>query len=445
MIESSIIVIVLLSFPFVAFLFANSKNKIQFVGNESISNFILGNKKINTISIAAGISMSFVGGAATLNMASLGYQYGWSAIVDPIAVFTALIIVVFLAKKIRSGNNITITELLTESSPKLKIILGITSFTVYQLLTAAQFVALSKLLYPYFPNISPTIIMLVPAIVVFSYIYIRGFQAVNKTDIFQLLLILFLFSIPVIWVIGVSNLEYTKNINNLPMAPLSLLIYLILPLFFIPVSQDVNIRIKAAKSLKSAQRGLIVGGILYVFFIVTSLSIGIFMYNSGYVTNSPENILALFFENHLSSFSIFATIAVLAAIISTLDSFAFDAIASVSNDIFHSNKKSKLLKEKHIILLSTLIVFITGLIIAILYQQILSLILAAMLLYISIFIPVAIGKTINIKDSILVITTVITAILIIISKYISYTPPLEPIIYVTIHIILLLLSRIIQK
>lgn len=145
MLEQILLLVTLLSFPIVALV-----TKRTYGDTRTIKEFTLGRSEMTSFPIAAGISMSFVGGAATLNMASLGYQYGWSVLVDPIVVFIALILSASFANYIREGKGVTISDYLTGSSVPLKLILGITSFTVYQLLTAAQFVALGKLLSPFF-------------------------------------------------------------------------------------------------------------------------------------------------------------------------------------------------------------------------------------------------------------------------------------------------------
>ena len=441
MIESIIILVTLITFPIVALAMNRNGNS----NNTSIRDFTLGKRKTTAFPIAAGISMSFVGGAATLNMASLGYQYGWSVAIDPFVVFVALVISVLLSKIIRAGKGVTISALLTDTSPKLKIILGITSFGVYQLLTAAQFVALGKLLSPYFPELSSSIIVSIPAILVFSYIYIRGFESVTNTDIFQFILIILLFAIPAIWVVGVGAIVRSTEVQAIPAAPLSLLVYLALPLFFVPVSQDTNIRIMAADTLRNARKGLIWGGVFYVFLVLTSISIGIFMNYEGYSVNNPESILPMFFTEYLSSFSIIATVAVLAAIISTLDSFAFDAIVSVSNDVIGSKSIHNTSPEKNIIALSSALVFVIALVIAIIYQQILGLILAGMLLYVSIFIPVALGRALKVNDSCLVVTTIITIVVIIACKFIEYTPPVEPVSFIFFHLFLLIPAKGLSK
>lgn len=342
MLEQALILLTLLSFPVVALVWRKQSR----AGTHSISKFVLGEGDYKAFVIASGISMSFVGGAATLNMASLGYQYGWSVLIDPLVVLVALIISASFAARVREGSGVTISEMLTGASPSLKIILGFTSFGVYQLLTAAQLVAVGKLLEPYFSGLPLAVLAGVPALIVLSYIYLRGFGSVTRTDVFQLLMLLVLFIAPVLWVfVAPSESTATEHIpfDN---APFTLLVYLALPLFFVPVSHDTNIRIKAASSVKHARYGLIGGGLLYALLLTTSVGIGVYSKSIGFISDQPESVLPHFFSNYLPPFGILATLAVLAAIISTLDSFAFDTIVSAGNDLLRQVKEQILISDK---------------------------------------------------------------------------------------------------
>ena len=386
--------------------------------------------------------MAFVGGAATINMASLGYQYGWSVFIDPVVVFCALLISAYFAKRVRDGHGLTISELLTDSSPPLKLFLGLTSFFVYQLLTAAQFVAVGKLLSPYFPGIPISLVVVVPALIAFFYIYFRGFDAVTNTDIFQLILMLALYATPLILIFGTHS---PSSVSGFPIeampTPITLLIYLSLPFFFIPVSLDTSVRVKAASSLAIARTGLIAGGALYVLFVGVSIGVGVFLRESGHNIDQPEKVLAYFFDSYLGEFRILGTIAVLAAIASTLDSFAFDSVASLSNDLLKPIHKRLNFTEKQVISIASFVVLAISLTVALVFQQILGLILGAMLLYVAIFIPVAFGRFIGVPDKALLLTSSATAVVLLACKLLNYTPPLEPLAYILLHFFLVAIAK----
>jgi len=440
--EQAIILVVLSSVPFVALISKQGLVK----ASESVDFFTVGNRHFKSFRIAAGISMAFVGGAATLNMASLGYQYGWSVAIDPLVVFVALLIAAVLANKVRAGKGITITDTLAGSAPRLRALLGITSLIVYQLLTAAQFVAVGKLLAPSFPGIPEVILIAVPALVVFLYSYLRGLDAVMSTDVLQLIIMLALYAIPCIWIFATRSGSTPDNTaTKATIAPFNLLIYLALPLLFVPVSHDTNIRIKAAESLFHARAGLILGGLQYVLFLSVSIGVGVFMRHTGQLIEIPEKVLPLFFQTHFGALSVLGTVSVLAAIVSTLDSFAFDTIVSASNDVLGPARAKGLLSDRKTLALATSLILVVSFLVAFVFQQILGLILAAMLLYVSIFIPVAIGRLIRASDTQLVVTSCATGVVLVGCKIADYTPPIEPLAFLALHLVLVFAVKAVPK
>ncbi len=443
MLIEQIIILLALALPAVVVLLA--KRGVQ-TPSGSVETFTVGDRQYKLLRISAGISMTFVGGAATLNMASLGYQYGWSVAIDPIVVFIALMIVVMLVGRVRAGRGITLTDALAGSSPALRTILALTGLVMYQLLTASQIVALGKLLGPSFQGVPVFVVISIPALLVFAYVYLHGFQAVTRTDVLQLLMMLTLFAAPCLWVFSTRSTPATSAIAAQPAAaPFNLLIYLALPLLFVPVSFDVNIRVKAAASPFHARAGLIVGGLLYVFLLTVSIGIGVFLRRAGQTVASPEHALPYFFEHYLGAFSLIGTIAVLAAIVSSLDSMAFSAIVSASNDFLGPARTRGLLSDRNALTISSIAILGVAMLIGLVFQQILSLVLAALLLYVSIFIPVAVGRRIGTLDRTLVVTCLITGTAIVGCKISGYTPPLEPLAFLGLHLLLVLIVKAVHK
>lgn len=403
-----------------------------------LKRFTIGEGDRTAFPIAAGISMSFVGGAATLNMASLGYQYGWSVLVDPVCVGLALVVCIVATSKIREGNGITISGLLAGSSLQLQVLLGLVSFVIYLMLTAAQFVAIGKLLGPYFPDVATPFLILSFAILVFTYIYLRGFDAVTNTDVLQFFLVLALFALPAM-VVFMGGIGSPAAEPTLPEpTPTSLLIYLGLPLLFVPVSHDTNLRAKAAVSNRAAMAGFGIGAFFYCMFVTIAVGTGVYLRKSGVVIDAPETALPTFFQQHLGMIGNLAVVAVLAAIVSTLDSFGFDAVISLANDVA---KPLRIGDDRRIVAVSVATVIVVGLIIALVFPKILGLILGGMLLYVSLFIPIAAGKLLGVSDSRLVATSIVTIAILVIAKVGGMVLPVEPLAFVAIHFVLILAAR----
>jgi Na+/proline symporter len=145
--------------------------------------------KLSWFTIACGISMTYAGGAAILTTASIGYSFKWYSLIDPISLIIGLFIAVLLFNHYRDNKGTTISELLSSDYKGLNVLTGVVSSFTFILIVAAQFVALSKLLAPYFPSVNPLLITFVVSTGIFSYVFFGGFNSVTKTDILQYILI----------------------------------------------------------------------------------------------------------------------------------------------------------------------------------------------------------------------------------------------------------------
>ena len=143
----------------------------------SIAEFSTRRNSLSWFVIAAGVSMTFVGGAALVNMSSLGYSFGWDALVDPIAVSVGIGISAVLIGKYRANKGITMADLLSSDYKPLAVYVGGITATIFLLITSAQFVAFSKLLAPYFPGVPTFVMMLIPSVVITIYGYSMNFVA----------------------------------------------------------------------------------------------------------------------------------------------------------------------------------------------------------------------------------------------------------------------------
>lgn len=442
MVEQVAILAALISLPVVALL----ANRGAVSPSQSVEAFAIGDRHFKMFRLGAGISMAFVGGAATLNMASLGYQYGWTVAIDPLIVFVALLIAVALAGKVRAGRGITLTDALAGTSAPLRMTLALTGFIIYQLLTASQFVALGKLLGPYFPDVPTALVICIPAAVVFGYTYVRGFQAVTNTDVLQLIVMLVFYAGASLWIFLSHPIPADVALATPPAEPpFNLLLYLALPLLFVPVSYDVHLRVKAAVSLAHARAGLVIGALQYVLFLCISIGIGVYFRYTGLAVDNPENVLPRFFDQFFGSFGVIGTVAVLAAIVSTLDSMAFNTIVSASNDVLGPARTKGILSDRKTLAISTVAVLALAVLIALVFQQILALVLAALLLFVSIFIPVSLGRALGVGDRLLVSSSLVTGAAIVACKLAGYVPPVEPFAFLGLHLLLVLMSKLVRR
>lgn len=401
-----IIIISLLSFLLVGLLVKRSSMS-------SYSEFTMNRGKLNWFTIAAGISMTFTGGAAILTTASVGYTFKLYALIDPIALMVGLLIVLVFYKKYESDTGTTISDLLSSNHKGLSVLIGfVTSFT-FIMIVSANFVALSKLLSPFFPSINPLLITFIVSTMVFSYVFFGGFNSVTKTDILQFVLITVLLIIPLLVFVVKSQGHLAANeiTHEFSIMPIDYIILFSIPALFTPLSQDINLRIKSAKNKRNGKIGLIMGGLFYFSITLTTAYIGIYLGNNNVELADPEQAIPLFFKNNFNGFGFIAIIASLAAIISTLDSYSLNSITSISNDIIKPLSR-KTDNVPRTIKTASLITYVIAMAIALFFNKVLALSLTSLLIYISVLIPIALGNSLKFSGRKVFIGSIINILII---------------------------------
>lgn len=396
-----IIIVSLLAFVIVGYVVKKSSM-------ESYSDFTMNKGKLGWFTIAAGISMTYAGGAAILTTASIGYTFKWYSLVDPSALMLGLLIVMFFYKKYENDKGTTISDLLSSSHKGITVLIGIVTSFTFVLIVAANFVALSKLLSPYFPTINPLIITFLLSSLVFSYVFLGGFNSVTKTDILQYVLITLFLVLPLLlFAIKNKGLLPSDNLtHSFSIMPIDYIILFSIPILFTPLSQDVNLRIKSAKSSKHGKYGLIMGGVFYFAIALSAAYVGVFLGNTNIELNDPEQSIPVFFKNSFPKLGFMAIIASLAAIVSTLDSYILNSMTSISNDIIKPILKNNTNIPKTI-KFAALITYIIAMAIALFFNKVLVLSLTSLLIYISVLIPIAFGNLIHLSGRLVFIGSLI--------------------------------------
>jgi len=438
-INQIIIIISLLAF-FVVGLLVKKSSMSSFAG------FTMSKGKLNWFTIAAGISMTFAGGAAILTSASIGHVFKWYSLIDPISLMFGLLIVLLFYKKYERDHGTTISDLLSSNHKGLTVLTGlITSFT-FLLIVAANFVALSKLLAPYFPTVNPLLITFVVSTLIFSYVFFGGFNSVTRTDILQYILITGLLIFPTLFfVINHHGQLIASDVSHKFVAmPIDYMILFAIPAVFTPLSQDINLRIKSAKNPTHGKIGLMMGGLFYFSIALSAAYIGIYLGNNNVVLPDPEQAIPLFFRNNFPHFGFLAIIAALAAIVSTLDSYVLNAITSISNDLIkpfskqpgHVSKKIKI---------ASLITYIVAMAIALFFNQVLLLSLTSLLVYISVLLPIVLGKFLRLPGRQIFIGSVINIATFMTAEILSWSLNPRAVIYPVFGCLVMLVIRIIKS
>lgn len=418
-----------------------SKNK----KNNSIEGFSTKKNTLSWFVTSAGVSMTFVGGAALINMASLGYSFGWYTLVDPIALIIGIVISILFINWYRQDNGVTISQLLSSKNKVLSLYIGVISSIIFLLITAAQFVAFSKLLAPYFPSIHPTLLILIPSTIILLYVILGGFSAVTYTDVLQLFFIFIFLILPVLFFIFSKDqlaIGVKSEKTAFPPMPLDLIILLCISIFFIPISQDINVRAKSAKNKKHAIVGLAMGAFFYTLIVVACSFIGIRLAQNGIKLDDVEEAFPMFFKYYFPSVGIFAILSGMAAIWSTLDTYLVNGITSVAEDILKKNRYFKEISERRLIVITALLVFILAMLAGIYFNQVLSLILTALLIYISIILPIVFARWQRINDAYILIISFVILVAIVLVEIFNVNINPKAVLYPSFGIGLMFLGKL---
>lgn len=400
--------------------------------------FAIGARNFGWFRIAAGLSATFIGGASVINLAGLGYSFGWYGLTDVIATSTALlisagIIVPLLFKR----RTISLGGYLRGSGKSINVTTGLLTTVVYTLITAAQIVALIRLAQPYFP-IPNWLFALIAITGVTAYVLYGGYSSVTVTDVIQFMVMtVFYFGLVGATLLIGSSVQEGEPLVTEAM-PLDMVLLLALPLLFVPISQDVHIRINSASSQRDAKIGVGLAGLFYFLFCFISVSVGVSMAASGVELQSPDDVVPHFLSNHFGALSVIPTIAIIAAVISTLDSVLFASASSLAYDFWDLLIDKQRQKDSGRPQVSTLIVVGIALVIALQAQKILGLILSALVIYVSVLLPMVIRRALKKAGNMLGILAFATLAVVTILEAVGYVTAYRAFIYSAVHLTLVL-------
>lgn len=343
--------------------------------------------ELSAFRIAAGLGMSFVGGAATIAMAGIGYANGWIGLVDPVAVVLGGAVVVFLMSWTSRPNIGQGTASFLAGGDTIRtMVYASCSLFVYALLGAAQIVALQRIFAPYVSGHQSIFFALAFFLTIVGYIHLGGIGAVTRTDVVQFFVVITFFVTPTIYGILIlfSSGQESEPLTQLPL-DLRTILLLSLSFLFVPLSQDVWLRIRSAKNDRAAKCGVVGGVFIYAVIVSLAVSLGVFSSQFGIKVDDAESILPYFFTSQLGFAGIVTALVILAAVMSTLDSFTFNLISTISEDI--GPRLITYVDPKTMRLYASVIVFVACTIIAFLADSVLSLVLTALMIYVTVIGP----------------------------------------------------------
>ena len=161
--------------------------------------------------------------------------------------------------------------------------------------------------------------------------------------------------------------------------------------------------------------------------------------------NDAETAYSVFFKTEFPAIGVVGIIAALAAIVSSLDSYALNGITSVSNDLLSNVRYTKKYKQSTLISVAGAVVYLSSMTIALFFNQILVLVLTALLVYISVLLPIAYAKKIGVNEALLFKSAVLIVLFISTAEILEITTEPKAIVYPTVGLLVMSFSYGLQR
>ena len=343
---------------------------------ESEDGFMIAERKVEGVQVAATMSAGFFDGATLSIYVAFLYLYGFSAIWLFVGIALGFLFVRKYAHKIKQKAD----ELKVYTMPEyfFKILgkkngLMFSFFLVLQffLLLIVNLVISGKVLSAIFP-IPYFVAVIIGGVIVLTYLLLAGFKAVVRTDFFQMI-IMFVMSLSVgIFLFGKTNIPVSEfNLGTMGLG--NIIGFLILTGFGIMVAPDLWQRIFATKDERNLKRGL---GYSAVILLVLGIVISVV----GLATKQlfpnivPEDALVTGFS-HLLPFGLkeFGMVLLYAVALSSSDTVTFVVSSIFTRDLKNYSKKYSEESMKKLTRFFMVFFIAIAVIIGIFYQNILAL------------------------------------------------------------------------
>ncbi|MDD4731126.1 MAG: sodium:solute symporter family protein [Desulfovibrio sp.] len=321
--------------------FANRKQK-------DTEDYYVGGRGVGTLPLAAMWMSSWVGGASIMGAAEKSYEVGISALSYPLSMFCGFVFfaLIFAGRIKKLGDkhrHITFPDLIEERyDTKSRLVSTATTTLAFIGYIASQLLGAAHIITS-ITGMSLGLAFIIATTITVGYTSLGGFFAVQKTDSFQTLLVIFgttLVAVPLTWyALG----DTSRLITELPAdyfqfgtwgwgAILAMFISMVLTFF---TSMDSYTRCYAAQSPKSARNGTLVAAFIVLFISGSICFLGMgakLIVPAG--TNGTSSLIQLIIQVFPVGVKGLMLVVILSAIMSTADSCILCASANLTRDIY---------------------------------------------------------------------------------------------------------------
>jgi SSS family solute:Na+ symporter len=355
--------------------------------------YLLGDRQFSVKSITLTMIATQLGAGMFFGTAAEAYNKGLLGIAYVLGMAIGLLILgLGVGSRLRALNISTTAELFEKKygSRALRRLAAFISILTMGGILAAQIVA-SRQLFANLFDISP-LWLVIFWLAVIAYTTFGGLKAIIATDIFQVILIVVIFTSILFYIIPVSeigSLLSQKPVLTEPIFNGNFFSILLGPILFSIIEQDLAQRCFAAKTQKVATISSLLAALFLLVYSLVPIIFGMYAKSIGIVFKAGQSPLVLLFETKLSTIGMtLVACALLAAICSTADSLLGAASTNLIADFLPKKAKFSLMTSR----LLTLLVGLSALLIAFNFDDVIQIIIKSYEISIcALFIPIVLA------------------------------------------------------
>lgn len=291
-----------------------------------------------------------VGGGVILGSADEAYQFGWSVLLYPLGASLGLIVLgCGIGRKLAKFQVSTVAQIfeVTYRSTLLRKVASIFSIVSLFMILVAQIVASHKFLVSIGLNNTPLFILFWSIVII--YTSQGGLKAVISTDLVQAAFFssVFLLCFGCVFFLDATPMQ-TPLLENFSSVSSKLSGWLLMPLLFMVIEQDMGQRCFAGASPKIVSRSSLVAGICTMLICVIPVFFGVLAKAKGLQIPQGSSVLMIAIAKITNPWmSALVGCAILSAIISTATSL-INAISSNLTSDFRFSFFQKIESMKNI-------------------------------------------------------------------------------------------------
>lgn len=280
-----------------------------------------------------------IGGGLILGSAEEAYQFGWYVLLYPLGACLGLVLLAMgIGKRMSQFKVSTVAQLfeVVYQSPRLKQLASLLSIASLFLILIAQVIASKKFMMSL--GVDQDLIFMGFWAIVILYTVMGGLKAVVATDIIQAAFFIIVFFIGFFYTLSSDVPSFISTIDtglgeHFDFNPTKLTGWLLMPLFFMVIEQDMGQRCFAAKNGRVVSMACWCAAACTLLVCVIPVYYGILGKSMNMAIPAGSSVfMAVIRESTNPTITALIGCAILAAIISTADSLINAISSNISQD-----------------------------------------------------------------------------------------------------------------